>query len=274
MKNVLYKLIALTEKLEAKELNIIDASNLIEGAIKSLENINKDSDGLDTIIDAALIFSRKLDLDPIEDFKKHHHKRSIPKIIDSNPMTQSDFSLKLFYRKEFKQVLDTLISLTTEHLKITIETLKPLFNIFKMPFDNNTCSLENVAGAVKLFPEMTNSAKIHDIDAIHAEIEILLNQCDGENLNNIFEKSESSKSILPWVNRICHLALTAPVITASDERMFSKLKLIKNYLRSKMADQRLNALMMLSCEKDITDTLDIDDLVHKWATLKQRRVQL
>jgi len=68
--------------------------------------------------------------------------------------------------------------------------------------------------------------------------------------------------------------LTAPVTTASDERMFSKLKLIKNYLRSKMADQRLNALMMLSCEKDITDSLDIDDLVHKWATLKQRRVQL
>jgi hypothetical protein len=104
MKNVLFKLKALTEKLEAKELNIIDASNLIKGTIKSLENINKDSDGLDTIIDAALIFSGKLDLDPIEDFKKHHYKRSIPKRIDSNPMTQSDFSLKLFYRKEFKQV--------------------------------------------------------------------------------------------------------------------------------------------------------------------------
>ncbi|KAL4098192.1 hypothetical protein QTP88_022840 [Uroleucon formosanum] len=175
MKNVLYKLKALTEKLEAKELNIIDASNLIEGTIKSLENINKDSDGLDTIIDAALIFSRKIDLDPIADFNKHH-KRLIPKKIDSNPMTQSDFSLKLFYQKEFKQVLDTLINLTTEHLKITIETLKPLFNIFKMPFDNNNiCSLENVAGAVKLFPKMTNSAKIHDIDAIHAEFEILLN---------------------------------------------------------------------------------------------------
>ena len=47
-----------------------------------------------------------------------------------------------------------------------IKKLKRLFNIFKMPFDNNTCSLENVAGAVKLFPEMTNSAKIHDNDAI------------------------------------------------------------------------------------------------------------
>jgi len=73
--------------------------------------------------------------------------------VDSNPMTQSGFSLKLFYRKKFKQVLDTLINLTNEHLKITIETLKPLFNIFKMPFDKNTCSLENVASAINLFPK-------------------------------------------------------------------------------------------------------------------------
>jgi len=72
----------------------------------------------------------------------------------------------------------------------------------------------------------------------------------------------------------CNLALTAPVTTTSDERMFSKLKLIKNYQRSKMDDQRLNALIMLSCEKDITDSLDIDDLVQKWVKLKHRRVKL
>jgi len=130
-------------------LNIIDASNLIEGTIKSLENIHKDSDGLNTIIDAALIFSKNIDLDPVADFNKYHRKRPVPKRVDSNSMAQSDFSLKLFYRKEFKQVLDTLINLTTEHLKITSETLKPLFNIFKMPFDKNTCSLENVASDVK-----------------------------------------------------------------------------------------------------------------------------
>lgn len=42
---------------------------------------------------------------------------------------------------------------------------------------------------------MINSAEIHDIDAIHAEIDILLNLCNEDNLINIFEKSESLKSI-------------------------------------------------------------------------------
>lgn len=56
--------------------------------------------------------------------------------------------------------------------------------------------------------------------------------------------------------------------------MFSKFKLIKCYIRSKMDDQRINAMIMLSCEKDITYSLDINELVHKRATLKHRRMRL
>jgi len=51
-----------------------------------------------------------------------------------------------------------------------------------------------------MFPTSTNSAKVHDIDAIHAELEILLNQCDKDNLINIFNKSEFTKSIMAWTN--------------------------------------------------------------------------
>lgn len=59
MKNILYKLNELIEKLKAKELNIIDASTLIKSTNKSLENVNKDCDGLNAIVDAALIFSKQ-----------------------------------------------------------------------------------------------------------------------------------------------------------------------------------------------------------------------
>lgn len=34
-----------------------------------------------------------------------------------------------------------------------------------------------------------------------------------------------------------------------------------------MDDQQLNALITSSCEKDITDSLEIDELVSKWATI-------
>lgn len=69
---------------------------------------------------------------------------------------------------------------------------------------------------------MINSVKIFDIDATHTEVEILLNQCDGENVINIFEKSMLSKSILSWP--------------------------------SQLDDQLKNAMIMLSCEKYIAES--------------------
>lgn len=74
-------------------------------------------------------------------------------------------------------------------------------------------------------------------------------------------------------NNICRLALTAPVSVATNERTFSKLKLIKNHLRSTMTDNRLDSLMLLSIEKDILDTVDISKIATQWFSIKQRRIQ-
>ena len=45
------------------------------------------------------------------------------------------------------------------------------------------------------------------------------------------------------------IMLTIPVSVASTERSFSKLKLIKSYLRLTMSQQRLNGLALLYIEK-------------------------
>ena len=42
--------------------------------------------------------------------------------------------------------------------------------------------------------------------------------------------------------------LTIPVLVASAKRIFSKLKLLKSYLRSTMSQQRLIGLALLSIE--------------------------
>ncbi|KAK4557212.1 hypothetical protein RGQ29_007111 [Quercus rubra] len=47
------------------------------------------------------------------------------------------------------------------------------------------------------------------------------------------------------------ILLTIPVTVASVERSFSKLKLIKSYLRSTMSQERLSGLAILSIEKEI-----------------------
>jgi hypothetical protein len=68
------------------------------------------------------------------------------------------------------------------------------------------------------------------------------------------------------------ILLTVPVTVASAERSFSKLKLIKNYLRSTMSQDRFCGLAFLSIEKDIASTLDYKDLIHEFSTRKARKV--
>jgi hAT family C-terminal dimerisation region len=57
------------------------------------------------------------------------------------------------------------------------------------------------------------------------------------------------------------LLLTLPVTVATCEQSFSKLKLIKNYLRSTMSAERLSDLAMLSIENERAKKLEISKLV-------------
>lgn len=68
--------------------------------------------------------------------------------------------------------------------------------------------------------------------------------------------------------------LTLPVTVASAERSFSKLKLIKNYLRSHMRQDRLTGLAILSIEYDIAKSVQFSDIIEKFARAKARKVKL
>jgi len=68
------------------------------------------------------------------------------------------------------------------------------------------------------------------------------------------------------------ILLTVPVTVASAERSFSKLKLIKNYLRSTTSQDRLCGPSILSIEKDIAATLDYNNLINEFSARKARKV--
>ena len=77
----------------------------------------------------------------------------------------------------------------------------------------------------------------------------------------------------PYLWLCLKLYLTIGVSIASNERSFSKLKMIKSYLRSTMNADRLSALSILSLERDYVQKLNFEEIIANFTLAKAREVQ-
>ena len=68
-------------------------------------------------------------------------------------------------------------------------------------------------------------------------------------------------SSFPEAYKLLVLFVTIPVTVATAERSFSKLKLIKTYLRSKISQERLDNLAVLSIENAEAKSIDKAELI-------------
>ncbi|KAJ8270431.1 hypothetical protein GJAV_G00114530 [Gymnothorax javanicus] len=69
------------------------------------------------------------------------------------------------------------------------------------------------------------------------------------------------------------IALTLPVTVAQAERSFSKLKLIKSYLRSTMSRVRLTGLGVISINHSVGEQISYDDIIDEFASRKARKIR-
>jgi len=78
------------------------------------------------------------------------------------------------------------------------------------------------------------------------------------------------ENLFPNVYKLLKIVCILPVTTCTSERSFSSLRRLKTYLRSTMAENRLNGLAMLSIhrEKLLTPEEVIEQLIKKNRRLK------
>lgn len=86
------------------------------------------------------------------------------------------------------------------------------------------------------------------------------------------------KKLAAYGNDVCpslaaaiKILVTLTTSIASCERSFSKLKLVKNYLRTTMAQDRLSNLVLMSVESDLLDKIEVNDVIDDFAARKARR---
>jgi hypothetical protein len=111
-------------------------------------------------------------------------------------------------------------------------------------------------------------------DSSDIEVNDLLSELKVMKLS-LPERSMSSMEIFEYVGQMdsypnisnaYRILFTVPVTVASAERSFSKLKLLKNYLRSTMSQDRLNGLATLCIEKKLLNEVDSNTIINEFAS--------
>ena len=136
--------------------------------------------------------------------------------------------------------------------------------------------------------------KIHSIVEIYDEIDgdelkievrrlrkhVLISRENNHDIDNNAIAIDLLKWIVKWgfteslpnLSIVLRIFLTMCISIASCERSFSKLKLVKTYLRSTMSQIRLTSLAILSIEREITNVINFDTIINDFAALKSRKV--
>ncbi|XP_025703831.1 uncharacterized protein [Arachis hypogaea] len=85
---------------------------------------------------------------------------------------------------------------------------------------------------------------------------------------------ETQKNIVyPLVFLLLKLALVLPVATASVERTFSAMNIIKSRLRNRMGDEFLNDCLVTYKERETFDCIDNEKIIQSFQNMKPRRME-
>ena len=88
-----------------------------------------------------------------------------------------------------------------------------------------------------------------------------------------FLKQRETRTIKPWTHSTPlttekNIAARSPSCTLQYRYVYTSLYVY--FYRSTMEDTRLDDLMVLRCEKDLTDTIKLEDVLDEWS-MKPRR---
>ena len=78
----------------------------------------------------------------------------------------------------------------------------------------------------------------------------------------------------PLVYSLVTLTLILLVVTATVERVFSAMNIIKNRLRNRIGDQWMNDCLVTYIEKDKFKTIESEEIKQRFQNMKNCRGQL
>ncbi|KAL6570270.1 hypothetical protein OROMI_014784 [Orobanche minor] len=264
-----------SKHLQSSDMLIDVAIEKIKGLISFFEKYREN--GFYDALDTAKKIAIEMDIDPIFPRRREIRRK---KFFDENPNDTSSVcsqtaeeSFKVNY---FLYIVDQAIV----SLEKRFEQYQEYENIFGFLFTSHKLqSLDDTnlkTCCAQLEVALKNNEQ-SDVDGneLYVELKLLQEFLPPENMGPIdILKFLKGLGFFPDAIIAYRILLTIPVTVASAERSFSKLKLLKSYMRSTMSQERLNGLALIAIENDILEQVDYKDLVDDFAFKSVRRMSL
>ncbi|KAF5458222.1 hypothetical protein F2P56_022269, partial [Juglans regia] len=242
MKKIMGITNALCQSLQQNSQDIVNAMSLVSTTKMLIQNLRDDG-------------ARGKSRHQVDKSMEHHFR------IDIFTAT-IDFQL---------QELNNRFNENTMELLILSAALSPkgAYKSFKI---DDICKLVE-----KFYPQdFTEQEKfLLRIQLQHYELDVLTH-LDFQDMSTLSELcrglaiSEKSK-IYYLIDRLIRLVLTLPVSTATTERAFSAMKLIKTRLRTRMEDEFLADHLLVYIEKEIAKNFTLEMIMNEFYSMKDRR---
>ena len=218
-----------------------------------------------------------MEVDPI--FPQQHkikRKRNFDEVRDNFSVDASSSREESFRISYFLYVVDQAITSLTKRF----EQYENFESIFGFLFSSNKlCYLDDkclLSYCMRIETLLKNNEQ-SDIDGndLFSELKLLLDFLPKDVLSPL-EILNFLKNMDCFPNAIIiyRILLTIPVTVATAERSFSKLKLLKSYLRSTMTQERLNGLAMVAIENNLLEDIKIEEIIDSFISNNARRILL
>ena len=234
--------------------------------------------GFEKALDCARSIASDLGIDPV--FVESKNKRRITKkrhfdesIVESPEQVNELSPQESFRVHYFVYIVDHAI-ISLEQRFDQYKRYEDIFGFLFTAEKLKSLNTDELMASCKNLEKKLQNGDISDINAddLFNELELLQKSLPAEhNTANAIINFLKRSNTYPVSCLAYRIFLTVPTTVASAERSFSKLKLLKSYLRLTMSQERLNALALISIEKEFFENIDYESIKDEFASKNERR---
>ncbi|XP_070665674.1 uncharacterized protein [Malus domestica] len=273
MKSILGITNDLSQALQMDDQEIVNAMALVNTCKEQLFYMRND-EGFDLLVDKVLSFCVQHHIEVInmdETYVAHGRSRR-----NTHKKTNHHrYKVELFFVVIDSQLteLNDRFNETSTELLICLASLSP--NNSFAAFDK-----EKLLRLAQLYPQdFTKQDLLALEDQLDIYIHSMRSRSDFSQLQSISDLAKKMVEkrlhrVFQYVYLLIELALVLSVATASVERAFSAMNIIKSPLRNRMGDQWLNDSLVVYIEKDVFSCIDNETIMTRFQSMRSRRGQI